>query len=130
MLQTSPAKTERAEFLEELVKLIKEANSIAVLTHTAADGDALGSSFSLALALETMGKKVSVFLEEPVPKMLIFLPGQHLVSEKRNEAFELAMCLDTSDMKRLGTRADIYEHALKKITIDHNKKKNMEADDI
>lgn len=116
--------------MKEIVKLIDEAASIAILTHTSADGDALGSSFGLALALELAGKKVSVFLEEPVPKMLDFLPGQHLVSEHSKQAFDLAVCLDTSDMGRLGKRAFIYSGAEKKITIDHHTTNNMEADGL
>lgn len=116
--------------MKKLVKLIDEAGSIAILTHTSADGDALGSSFGLGLALELAGKKVSVFLEEPVPKMLDFLPGQQLVSEYSKQAFDLAVCLDTSDMARLGKRSGIYSGAMKKITIDHHTTNNMEADGL
>jgi phosphoesterase RecJ-like protein len=122
--------TEGAEYLEELLNLIKEADTIAILTHTSADGDALGSSFGMALALEKMGKKVSVFLEEPVPKMLDFLPGQHLIQENITGVFDLALCLDTGDMKRLGKRAQIYTSAIRKITIDHHATNNMEADGL
>jgi phosphoesterase RecJ-like protein len=126
--QILPNHTERIEFLEDLIKLIKEANSIAIVTHIAADGDALGSSFCMALALEQMGKSASVFLEEPVPKMLNFLPGQYLIVETPASEYDLAMCLDTSDMLRLGKRADIYSNAKRKITIDHHSTNNMEAD--
>ncbi len=123
-------KIERIEFLKELVHLINESNKIAVLTHTSADGDALGSCLAMGLAMEYLGKKVSVFIEEPVPKTLDFLPGQHLISENHKEMFELAVCLDTSDLKRLGTRADIYNSAIKKINIDHHTTNTIEADGI
>jgi len=116
--------------LKDLINLIKNSDTIAIVTHTSADGDALGSSFGLALALEKMGKKVSVFLEEPVPKMLDFLPGQHLVAECNNEEHDLCICVDTSDMKRLGKRGDIYSRAAKKITIDHHTTNNMQADGL
>ncbi len=116
--------------MEALIKLIREADSIAILTHTSADGDALGSSFSMGLALESLGKKVYIFLEEPVPKMLDFLPGQHFISAKRDRMYDLAMCLDNSDLKRLGERADIYLDAKKKINIDHHTTNNMEADGL
>lgn len=100
------------------------------MTHTSADGDALGSSFAMALALEHMGKRVSVFLEEAVPKMLDFLPGQQHIGTISEENFDLAMCLDTSDIKRLGKRAQLYTHAARKITIDHHTTNNMEADGL
>lgn len=116
--------------MKDLVSIIQNSDTIAIVTHTSADGDALGSSFGLALALEHLGKKVSVFLEEPVPKMLNFLPGQHLVSEYKGEVFDLCICVDTSDMKRLGDRVEIYSKAVKKITIDHHTTNNMQADGL
>ena len=116
--------------MKNLIDLIHKADSIAVVTHTSADGDALGSSFSLALALDTMGKKVTVFLEEPVPKMLDFLPGQQFVSEYEGGTYDLCICLDTSDMKRLGKRAGIYSNSKRRITIDHHTTNNMQADGL
>lgn len=116
--------------MKELVNLIKDSDTIAIVTHTSADGDALGSSFGLALALEKMGKKVSVFLEEPVPRMLDFLPGKHLVSVYDGKSYDLCICVDTSDMKRLGNRVDIYSSAARKITIDHHTTNNMQADGL
>lgn len=116
--------------MKDLIDLIDNSNTIAIVTHTSADGDALGSSFGLAFALDAMGKKVFVFLEEPVPKMLDFLPGQHFISEYKGERYDLCICLDTSDIKRLGERADIYSNAIKKITIDHHTTNNMQADSL
>jgi len=116
--------------LKDLIDLIQNSNTIAVVTHTSADGDALGSSFGLAFALDAMDKKVSVFLGEPVPRMLDFLPGQRFVSVYTGERHDLCICLDTSDMKRLGDRSDIYSGALKKITIDHHTTNNMQADGL
>jgi phosphoesterase RecJ-like protein len=116
--------------LKNLINIIQNSSKVAIVTHTSADGDALGSSFGIALALEGMGKKVSVFLEEPVPKMLNFLPGQHLVAEYKGEFHDLCICVDTSDMKRLGERAEIYSNAARKITIDHHTTNNMQADGL
>jgi phosphoesterase RecJ-like protein len=116
--------------LEQLLNLIRQAESIAVITHTSADGDALGSSFAMALALKYMGKKVEVFLEEDVPKMLQFLPGQQLIGKPSEQSYDLVICLDTSDLARLGKRVWIYTHATRKITIDHHTTNNMEADGL
>ncbi len=116
--------------MEQLLNLIRQAESIAVITHTSADGDALGSSFAMALALKYMGKKVEVFLEEDVPKMLQFLPGQQLIGKPSEQSYDLVICLDTSDLARLGKRVWIYTHATRKITIDHHTTNNMEADGL
>jgi len=84
----------------------------------------------MALALKYMGKKVEVFLEEDVPKMLQFLPGQQLIGKPSEQSYDLVICLDTSDLARLGKRVWIYTHATRKITIDHHTTNNMEADGL
>jgi hypothetical protein len=94
--------------LKELIELINKAHSVAILTHSSLDGDALGSSLGIALALDYIGKKVTVFLGEPIPRSLEFLPGQNLISSDYDKTFDLAISLDNSDLKRLGDRADIY----------------------
>lgn len=120
----------RIEILEELVKLITKADTIVVLTHTAPDGDALGSALALGLAFEYLGKKTTVYLEEPVPRMLNFLCGQHLITYGEAQACDLVVCVDTSDMKRLGKGSSIYSSASKKIVIDHHTTNDMEADGL
>jgi len=116
--------------LKELIDLINKADSIAVLTHYSLDGDALGSSLGIALALDYIGKKVTVFIGEPIPRSLEFLPGQNLISPDCDKTFDLAISLDNSDLKRLGSRADIYARAKKKINIDHHTTNSMEADGL
>jgi len=116
--------------LKELTDIIKKADFITILTHSSLDGDALGSSLGLALALDYIGKKVTVFLDEPIPRSLEFLPGQNLISSNFDKTADLAISLDNSDLKRLGSRADIYVGAKKKINIDHHTTNNMEADSL
>ena len=60
----------------------------------------MGSAFALGLLFKSIGKNVSVYLEEPVPRMLDFLPGQHLITFNSDEVCDLAVCVDTSDMKK------------------------------
>ncbi|GAE87519.1 3'-to-5' oligoribonuclease A [Acetivibrio straminisolvens JCM 21531] len=40
----------------EIISLIKNADRIAILPHVSADGDAMGSSLALALALKKLNK--------------------------------------------------------------------------
>lgn len=116
--------------MEGLIKLIAKSDSIVIMTHIAPDGDALGSAFSLGLAFEAMGKKVCVYLEEPVPRMLDFLPGQHLNVNNFDDVCDLAVCVDTGDIQRIGKGSNIYSAALKKIVIDHHTTNDMEADGL
>ena len=52
--------------LDEILKQIKQAQNIVILTHESPDGDAIGSSLAMKLALESLGKNPDVII--PVNK--------------------------------------------------------------
>ncbi|HOQ36444.1 MAG TPA: bifunctional oligoribonuclease/PAP phosphatase NrnA [Acetivibrio sp.] len=105
-----------------IIKLINEAERIAILPHVSADGDALGSSLALAIALRTMDKVVTVYLEEEIPSIYSFLPGRESaqVYGEKPDKYELVLALDTGDLERLGRRIAIFEEADKTVNIDHH----------
>jgi phosphoesterase RecJ-like protein len=85
------------------------------------DGDCLGSSFALFLALKKAGKKVSVVLEERIPKTFNFLPGEYLLLDELSQdtVFDIVICIDSSDEKRINKRLFLLEGG-KSINIDHH----------
>lgn len=101
---------------------IKNAAQIAILPHVSADGDALGASFALALALVEMGKKVSVQLEEEIPYTYSFLPGTGLSSVYAGSPshYDTVIALDCGDIGRLGGRRIIFNSAAVTVNIDHH----------
>ena len=107
---------------KELIKAIERAESVAVFPHISADGDAIGSSLALALALRKTGKKVIVYMEENIPDTYKFLPGIELTGfiNEDDEVMGLNIALDTGDIGRLGTRADLFFKAPVNINIDHH----------
>ena len=48
--------------LDEILEEIKKAGSIVILTHETPDGDAIGSSLGLKLALEKLGKNADLIM--------------------------------------------------------------------
>lgn len=60
---------------EELIKLIIREKKFLIATHINPEGDALGSSIALSMALESMGKETVVYNRDPVPESYKFLPG-------------------------------------------------------
>ena len=87
-----------------------EAEKIAILTHTNPDGDAIGSSLALALALKKRGMDAQVVIPDGLPDFLRWLPGIELSTTfayKKEKAIEiiqdadLIFCLDFNDPKRL-----------------------------
>ena len=107
---------------KEIVKLISEAGSVAIYPHVSADGDAIGSSLALGLALKNAGKKVSVYIEEDIPTVYRFLPGGELAGyyDENVEVADLNIALDTGDVGRLGKRAEAFFMAPCTINIDHH----------
>jgi phosphoesterase RecJ-like protein len=108
--------------LEEIAKVIKKVQNIAILPHLSADGDALGSSFALSLALSRAGKSVKVYLEEDIPSSYDFLPGKEsAVTETDGEiVWDVAIAVDSGDIGRIGERQAILETAKITINIDHH----------
>jgi len=118
---------------------IESSKRVAVLTHTNPDGDAIGSSLALALALRKMGKDSQVVIPDGLPDFLRWLPGIELATtfaykrEKATEIIEgadLIFCLDFNDPKRLNGVAEFLQKSrAKKVLIDHHQEP-MEFTDI
>jgi phosphoesterase RecJ-like protein len=105
-----------------IVKAIEEADSVAIFPHISADGDAIGSSLALGMALKRLGKKVVVYMEESIPSSYRFLPGIELAGfySENDSIMALNIALDTGDTGRLATRADIFFKAPCTVNIDHH----------
>jgi phosphoesterase RecJ-like protein len=102
----------------EIKNLIQAAQRILVTSHIRPDGDAIGSSLALALALQEAGKQVQVVLSDGLPASFKHLPGSELIRIKAEGEFDLIICLDCSDLKRVGKALDSYRTP--DIVIDHH----------
>jgi bifunctional oligoribonuclease and PAP phosphatase NrnA len=97
---------------------ILASENILVTSHIRPDGDAIGSSLGLALALLNIGKHVQVVLADGLPTSFMHLPGSDLIKTRPEGTFDLIICVDCSDLKRVGKALDGY-HA-PDIVIDHH----------
>lgn len=113
---------------EKIGGIIKNTRSVVLFTHVHPDGDALGSLFGFADVLENMQKKVFCYLEEPVPYLYHFLPGQNRVSTSLADLFAfveanedvVAISLDCGDCKRLGNNFEDLLKIQPFLVIDHH----------
>lgn len=113
--------------LDNILEEIKLANSIIILTHETPDGDAIGSSLAMKLALKALGKNSEVIIKE-FPRTFEFLPGAKEVKLKSDiEKYDLAISLDCADLKRLVGK-EYFEEAKKGIVIDHHGSNTMYGD--
>ncbi len=60
--------------LREIVAALTGCSTVLISVHKNPDGDALGSQLALMMALEKLGKQVTVYNLDPVPEIYRFLP--------------------------------------------------------
>lgn len=60
---------------KELTEFLKKSKVLILATHINPEGDALGSTLALGMALERLGKKITLFDKDRVPEFYRFLPG-------------------------------------------------------
>lgn len=114
--------------LHDIKNKIEEANSIIILTHEVPDGDAVGSSLAMYIALKRLGKNVDVIMPE-CPNTYSFLPAASEIKKGSNiEKYDLAISLDCSDVKRLNGFSKYFENAKGTIVIDHHSSNTMFGD--
>lgn len=106
----------------DIVGLIADSCTVAIVTHVNPDGDAIGSSIALMHALDGIGKEVDVFCQDDVPKTFEFLEGIDRIQkpEVSNKRYDLLIALDCSDAERMGTCSSIMDRATRSINIDHH----------
>lgn len=113
--------------LDEILKELKKAKTIVILTHESPDGDAVGSSLAMKLIVEKLGKQADVVIPE-YSRMFEFLPSAgQIKKESEIKNYDLAISLDCADLKRL-TKNEYFKNANKTIVIDHHGSNNMYGD--
>ena len=108
----------------ELCQAIHEHHNFVVISHFRPDGDAIGSTLALGLALRALGKKVQMWNEDPAPSRFSFLEGSQdilPVPPALPEDTDCFICVDTADSKRIGDEAKkLLQEAPFTINIDHH----------
>jgi phosphoesterase RecJ-like protein len=81
---------------------IRERASFLITSHARPDGDAVGSSVALALALDQLGKTSRVVLHDPVPSPYAAFPAVERITytNKVEEQAQASIMLECSDPAR------------------------------
>ncbi len=116
--------------IDQVHKLIGQADKIVVIAHVGPDGDAIGSSLGLAHFLEGQGKTVSVVMPNAFPDFLGWMNGAKDIvrydkyTEFANELIagaDLIFCLDFNSLKRIDDAgAAVSASKAHKVLIDHH----------
>ncbi|HEC97917.1 MAG TPA: bifunctional oligoribonuclease/PAP phosphatase NrnA [Nitrospirae bacterium] len=106
---------------EEIVELIKREEYFTIVSHLNPEGDALGASIALALALKLRHKDVQVFNSDGVPYMYNFLPSSELVEsgiDRERLKYSTLFVVDCNDLERVGLKDPECKSV---VVIDHHR---------
>jgi phosphoesterase RecJ-like protein len=107
--------------MKEALDTIYKADNILILPHILPDGDTVGSSIALYLALKKIGKRPFILLDEELPYNIQFLPCEYILNRIDEPLrFDLTISIDCSDMDRLGARNEYIHKAKNSLNIDHH----------
>lgn len=110
--------------MRPVAEALQAASRLAVVGHVGPDGDALGSMIGLARAARAAGKEAYATFGEPfvVPHQLAFLADPALVSVSAvPRPLDVLVVVDCGDIGRLGTAAELVDHAGRVVVIDHHR---------
>jgi bifunctional oligoribonuclease and PAP phosphatase NrnA len=102
----------------------EKARSIVLACHVNPDGDALGSMLALLLGLTKRypDKYIEAVSHDGVPDIYEFLPAAGQIKSRASaETFDLAIALDSGDVKRTGDQVfPVFAKSLSRMDIDHH----------
>lgn len=103
----------------EVAAAIHSKQSFILTSHARPDGDAIGSSVALAIALEQIGKQTTVVLRDPIPLQYQSLPGMERVTfaDQVTAPADAVIVLECGDLERPGI-AGLDRYPV--INIDHH----------
>ena len=108
--------------MTKLETMIDQAGKIVILGHVNPDGDCVGSCLAVYNYIKEWDstKAVTVRLER-APSKFSYLSGFDAIeTEAGEEAYDLCICLDSSDEERLGDFKSCFDRSAKTICIDHH----------
>jgi len=106
---------------DEVVSRLRNAKRVLIGTHEHPDGDAIGSSLALMQALRLQGKEAVVYIPDPAPDYLVFLPGTEELTTQRpdTKSFDTIVLLDYTQLYRTHLQEEVQKHS-NTIAIDHH----------
>ena len=91
-----------------------------IFTHTNMDGDAVGSSAALCLALRKLGKECFILKEDELPGYLSFMVPEGLFADEPPFAQDLSIAVDMGNDARLENRREAFYAPKNSVCIDHH----------
>jgi phosphoesterase RecJ-like protein len=107
--------------LDKIASLLKDAGTVAIICHVNPDPDTICSALALYHTLIYFNKKVHIFCSDEPAGKVARIPGAELINKAYYPSYNICVCVDCSDMGRLGEDADVFFSAKHTINLDHHK---------
>lgn len=113
-------------FMEKL----HPAGKVVIASHYSPDGDGIGATIALAIALERLGKRAVMYNRDAIPDNLKFLPhvDRFVRALDPAERFDLAIMVDCAQRKRISDEFASHPGLGLIACIDHHKLESLSAD--
>ncbi len=126
-----PTPVELAKQIQQFLDVIDANQRFLVTSHTSPDGDAIGSTLSMGLLLEQLGKDVVFYNRDAVPYNFQFLPGaDRFVSDPGDEPYDVTVILDCAEPGRIGEEFPEDAWGETVVVVDHHKTWDSEFADV
>lgn len=110
--------------LRQVANILDAGQRFVLTCHERPDGDALGSMLGLGLALQEVGREITLFTVDPPPPMLSFLPGIEQIVHELPDPFPteiVLVVLDCSEPDRIGKDGrHLLERTRTTMVLDHH----------
>lgn len=110
-----------------IAEALRAGRNILLVNHVDADGDSLGSTLALAMALEALPsaggpRRATVASDTGVPYSFAFLPGADRVVTRLSSGalFDVALTMECSTLERCGSFASTVAQSPLIIMLDHH----------
>jgi len=115
--------------MKEVCEQLVSADSILIFPHILMDGDTLGSSVALCLAMRAKGKVSHILIEDAIPGNLKFLDGGLCTTNiDVIEQPDVCIAVDCADIERFVRRRKKFLEGKSTLSIDHHKTAKYFAD--
>ncbi|MGB0678967.1 MAG: DHH family phosphoesterase [Polyangiales bacterium] len=106
----------------EVAEFLRRGRRYLLVPHQRPDADALGSALGLAAVLHALGKETVVFVSDPLPQSLRFLPGADAVcaSIPAQTRFDATITLDAASAVLLPAGLPDKSQAGPLLVVDHH----------
>lgn len=115
-------KAEMNDIYKPVIDVIEKHHRFLVCSHAHPDGDAIGSTLALGVALISRGKEVVMYNHDPVPRNLDFLPFASRISNfiDNDSRFDVTIMVDCSQVARVGDKLSSLKEKGLLVAIDHH----------